>query len=135
MPPDAVLSTLAECPEKTLRAHPAALLVLMRCMFNWNRVPEMQKLKQQLLAAVDEHPEWGTEERGNLLAECDLLQSFLYYNDIDAMSRMYLSASARLTRPATNICPGRRVDLRFSLGADDVPPSARSAGPGAGGDG
>ena len=27
MPPDAVLSTLAECPEKTLRAHPAALLV------------------------------------------------------------------------------------------------------------
>lgn len=105
LPPDAVLSTLAECPEKTLRAHPAALLVLMRCMFNWNRVPEMQKLKQQLLAAVDEHPEWGTEERGNLLAECDLLQSFLYYNDIDAMSRMYLSASARLTRPATNICP------------------------------
>ncbi len=105
LPPDSVLSTLAECPEKTLRAHPAALLVLMRCMFNWNRVPEMQKLKQQLLAAVDEHPEWGTEERGNLLAECDLLQSFLYYNDIDAMSRMYLSASARLTRPATNICP------------------------------
>ena len=105
LPPDAVLSTLAECPEKTLRAHPAALLVLMRCMFNWNRVPEMQKLKQQLLAAVDEHPEWGAEERGNLLAECDLLQSFLYYNDIDAMSRMYLSASARLTRPATNICP------------------------------
>ena len=105
LPPDAVLSTLAECPEKTLRAHPAALLVLMRCMFNWNRIPEMQKLKQQLLAAVDEHPEWGAEERGNLLAECDLLQSFLYYNDIDAMSRMYLSASARLTRPATNICP------------------------------
>ena len=105
LPPDSVLSTLAECPEKTLRAHPEALLVLMRCMFNWNRVPEMQKLKQQLLAAVDEHPEWGTEERGNLLAECDLLQSFLYYNDIDAMSRMYLSASARLTRPATNICP------------------------------
>ena len=27
----------------------AALLVLMRCMFNWNRISEMQKLKQQLL--------------------------------------------------------------------------------------
>lgn len=105
MPSNAVLKTLAECPEGTLRAHPAALLVLMRCMFNWNRIPEMQKLKQQLMAALDEHPEWGEEERGNLLAECDLIQSFLYYNDIAAMSRMYRSASTRLTRPATNICP------------------------------
>ena len=44
-------------------------------------------------------------------------------------------------RQCADVPPGyqhpeqRWVDLRLSLGADDVPPSARSAGPGAGGDG
>ena len=39
--PKNVLDFLDECPEDTLKAHPAALLVLMRSMFNWRQIPRM----------------------------------------------------------------------------------------------
>ena len=42
-------------------------------------------------------------ERGNLLGECDLIMSFLCYNDISAMSRLHRSASAQMSRPAISI--------------------------------
>ena len=42
-------------------------------------------------------------ERGNLLGECDLIMSFLMYNDISAMSRLHRSASAQMSRPAISI--------------------------------
>lgn len=29
-----------------LHAHPMAILVLMRCMFNWRRIPEMLALQE-----------------------------------------------------------------------------------------
>ena len=63
----------------------------------------MLALKELLLAAIGEHPELPAEERGNLLGECDLILSFLCYNDISAMSRLHRSASARMTRPAISI--------------------------------
>ncbi len=43
------------------------------------------------------------EERGDLLGECDLIMSFLCYNDISAMSRLHRSASAQMSRPAISI--------------------------------
>ena len=43
--PEITLTDLDACPESTLKEHPVALLVLMRCMFNWNRIPKMQALK------------------------------------------------------------------------------------------
>ena len=43
------------------------------------------------------------EERGNLLGECDLIMSFLCYNDISAMSRLHRSASSQMSRPAISI--------------------------------
>ncbi len=101
--PDDVLAMLDECPAEALRAHPAALLVLMRSMFNWRRIPKMQELKQLLLDSIAAHPELPQEERGNLLGECDLIQSFLLYNDISAMSRLHRSASAQMSRPAVSI--------------------------------
>ena len=42
-------------------------------------------------------------ERGDLLGECDLIMSFLCYNDISAMSRLHRSASAQMSRPAISI--------------------------------
>lgn len=93
--PKNVLDFLDECPEDTLKAHPAALLVLMRSMFNWRNIPRMQALRQLLLTAIDEDPQRSAEERGNLLGECDLIMSFLCYNDISAMSRLHRSASSR----------------------------------------
>ena len=101
--PAEVLSVLNECPVMILKAHPLALLVLMRSMFNWRNIPKMLELKALLLTAIEEHPELSAEERGNLLGECDLIMSFLCYNDISAMSRLHRNASAQMSRPAVSI--------------------------------
>lgn len=103
LPPSEVPAALDECPADALKAHPFALLVLMRSMFNWRNIPKMLELKALLLAALEEHPELPAEERGNLLGECDLIMSFLCYNDISAMSRLHRSASAQMSRPAISI--------------------------------
>lgn len=88
---------------ETLKQHPFAILVLMRCMFNWRQIPKMMELKELLLTTVAEHPEWSQEEKGNLLGECDLILSFLMYNDISAMSRLHRSAVHRCpTRPSAS---------------------------------
>ena len=101
--PSEVLEILDGCPAKTLKSHPFAILVLMRRMFTWRQIPKMQELKALLLTAIEEHPELPKEERGNLLGECDLIMSFLCYNDISAMSRLHRSASAQMSRPAISI--------------------------------
>ena len=104
--PEDVLDALDKCPAETLNAYPFAILVLMRRMFTWRQIPKMLELKALLLAAIEEHPELSEEERGNLLGECDLILSFLCYNDISAMSRLHRSASAQMSRPAISIQSG-----------------------------
>ena len=101
--PQTVLEGMEEVPLPVLKAHPLAILVLMRSMFNWRNIPKMMELKELLLTAIAEHPERPAEERDNLLGECDLIMSFLCYNDISAMSRLHRSASARMTRTAISI--------------------------------
>ena len=101
--PSEVLEWLAVCPQEALKAHPFAVLVLMRSMFNWRQIPKMLELKELLLTAIAERPEMPEEERGNLLGECDLIMSFLCYNDISAMSRLHRSASSQMSRPAISI--------------------------------
>lgn len=86
-----------------MKQHPLALLVLMRRMFTWRQIPTMMKLKELLMAAIAEQPEMTAQERGNLLGECDLIMSFLMYNDITKMSQFHRSASARMSRPAISI--------------------------------
>ena len=104
--PEDVLDALDKCPAETLKAYPFAILVLMRRMFTWRQIPKMLELKALLLAAIEEHPELSEEERGTLLGECDLILSFLCYNDISAMSRLHRSASAQMSRPAISIQSG-----------------------------
>ena len=104
--PEDVLDALEKCPAETLKAYPFAILVLMRRMFTWRQIPKMLELKALLLTAIEEHPELSEEERGNLLGECDLILSFLCYNDISAMSRLHRSASAQMSRPAISIQSG-----------------------------
>ena len=104
--PEDVLEALDKCPAETLKADPFAILVLMRRMFTWRQIPKMLELKTLLLTAIEEHPEMPEEERGNLLGECDLILSFLCYNDISAMSRLHRSASAQMSRPAITIRSG-----------------------------
>ena len=101
--PEDVLEALDKCPAETLKAYPFAILVLMRRMFTWRQIPKMLELKALLLSAIEEHPELSEEERVNLLGECDLILSFLCYNDISAMSRLHRSASVQMSRPAISI--------------------------------
>ena len=101
--PAQVLSFLETCPTQVLKRHPFSLLVLMRRMFTWRQIPKMMELKALLLAAVEEDTALTEAERGNLLGECDLILSFLSYNDISAMSRLHRSASRQMSRPAISI--------------------------------
>ena len=101
--PEDVLEVLDKCPAETLKVYPFAILVLMRRMFTWRQIPKMLELKVLLMSAIEEHPEFSEEERGNLLGECDLILSFLCYNDISAMSRLHRSASVQMSRPAISI--------------------------------
>lgn len=101
--PQVVLSDIAACPADVLKAYPLSILVLMRSMFNWRLIPKMMELKALLLTSIEEHIELSEEERGNLLGECDLIMSFLCYNDISAMSRLHRSASSQMSRLAISI--------------------------------
>ena len=101
--PKVVLSDIEACPAAVLKAHPLSILVLMRRMFTWRQIPKMLELKSILLTSIEEHPELSAEERGNLLGECDLIMSFLCYNDISAMSRLHRSASSQMSRLAISI--------------------------------
>ena len=101
--PQMVLSDIEACPAAVLKAHPSAILVLMRRMFTWRQIPKMMELKALLLASLEEHTAIPEEERGNLLGECDLIMSFLCYNNISAMSRLHRSASSQMSRLAISI--------------------------------
>ena len=101
--PDELLTRLGKCPAQALKRHPLAILVLMRRMFTWKQIPKMFELKALLEAAVQENAALTPEERGNLLGECDLIQSFLMYNDITQMSRLQHSASRQMSRPAVTL--------------------------------
>ena len=101
--PKIVLKDTDECPKDILKAHPLAILVLMRRMFTWREIPKMMELKGLLLEAIDENHNLSEVERGNLLGECDLIMSFICYNDISAMSRLHRSASAQMSRLSISI--------------------------------
>ena len=98
-----VLEILEECPIAVLKEHPLAILVLMRSMFNWRLIPKMLEMKDLLMASIAESQKMSLSERGDLLGECDLIMSFLMYNDISAMSRLHRSASSQMSRPAISI--------------------------------
>lgn len=101
--PSAILELIEQCPVSFLKNHPLSVLVLMRSMFNWKKIPEMLKLKDLLMQGISEHPEITQNERENLLGECDLIMSFLMYNDIEQMSHFHRSAATRMSRPAISI--------------------------------
>ena len=104
--PEELLERLNACTEEVLTRHPTAILVLMRRLFTWRQIPKMLQLKALLERAIAESPDMPEEERGNLLGECDLIMSFLMYNDITKMSQLHRSASRQMSRPAVTIQAG-----------------------------
>ena len=101
--PADILKQLEKCSPQELKSDPQALLVLMRRLFSWRQIPKMLQFKELLLQAIEEHTEWTAETRGNLLGECDLIMSFLGYNDIEKMSALHQSACRRMNRSAISI--------------------------------
>ena len=104
--PEELLERLSACPAEVLMRHPTAILVLMRRLFTWRQIPKMLELKTLLERAISGNSAITDQERGNLLGECDLIMSFLLYNDIAKMSALHRSASRQMTRPAVTIQSG-----------------------------
>ncbi len=114
--PEELLERLNACPEEVLTRHPTAILVLMRRLFTWRQIPKMLQLKALLERAIAESPDMPEEERGNLLGECDLIMSFLMYNDITKMSELHRSASRQMSRSAVTI----QVGSSWTFGSPSV---------------
>lgn len=93
-----LLSWCRGCPEDVLRRHPDAVCVLMRKLFSFREIPELLRLRALLLDALQPGGAFCEQERENYLGECDLVMSFLRYNDIAAMSVLHRSACERMTR-------------------------------------
>lgn len=93
-----LLSWCRSCPEDALRRHPDAVCVLMRKLFSFREIPELMRLRAILLDALQPGGAFPERERENYLGECDLVMSFLRYNDIAAMSVLHRSACKRMTR-------------------------------------
>ncbi len=100
--PEWTLALLDSCKEEELLAEPQALLVLMRRLFSWQKIPKMLELKELVLKAAQQ-PGLSEDERNNLLGDCDLMLSFLRYNNISAMSELHQSACRLMTRPSISI--------------------------------
>ncbi len=113
--PEKILSLLELCTQQELMAEPQALLVLMRRLFSWQQIPKMLEIKQVLLQAASQ-PVLSQQERNNLLGECDLIMSFLGYNDIADMSRLHQSACRLMTRQSISI----QKDGSFTFGFPSV---------------
>ena len=93
-----LLSWCQSCPEEALRRHPDALCVLMRKLYSFQQIPELLRLQKLLLESLQADSDLSEAEKSNYLGECDLVMSFLRYNDIAAMSELHRSACARMTR-------------------------------------
>lgn len=100
--PQKLLSWLAQCREEALLTAPRSLLVLMRRLFSLGAIPQMLTLKDLLPRAL-EQSDLPEREKQNLRGECDLILSFLGYNDIAAMSVRHQSACRQMDRPAISI--------------------------------
>ena len=93
-----LLDWCRNCPPEILQQNPDAVCVLMRKLFSFGQIPEMLRLRGLLLEGLQNEAAYTPQQRDNYLGECDLVMSFLAYNDIGAMSALHRSASTRMTR-------------------------------------
>lgn len=106
----------AECPVPVLMSHPDAVLVLMHKLFAFQRIPEMFRLKEILLQSLDASSALTERERQDYLGECELVMSFLEYNDMSGMSAHHRSACAMMSRSSRCIDP----DSAWTFGAPSI---------------
>lgn len=105
-----------ECSTSLLRGHPDAVLVLMHKLFAYQRIPQMLRLKDLLLESLCTGPMLTEQERQDYLGECELVMSFLKYNDISAMSAHHRKTCAMMSRSSRCIDP----ESTWTFGAPSV---------------
>ena len=79
-----LLDWCRSCPQEALQQNPDAVCVLMRKLFSFGQIPEMLRLRGLLLEGLRNAEAYTPQQRDNYLGECDLVMSFLAYNDIGA---------------------------------------------------
>lgn len=120
--PKAVLAALDECPAAVLASHPLAILVLMRSMFNWRNIPKMLELKELLLTAISENTALSAQEKGDLRGE------WRPDHELSLLQRYQRHEPPAPECQRADVAEGdqhpvrRRLDLRFTVCADDVLP-------------
>ena len=110
-----LLSWYENCPEEVWKQDPGAMLVMLRKLFSFGRIPEMHRMRDLILAAMEERQDLPREERDNILGEVELNMSFLAFNDISAMSAYHRRACALMTRPVMGMQGGN-----WTFGAPSV---------------
>lgn len=97
----------SQCPIPVLQGHPDAVLTLMLKLFTFRRIPEMLRLKRILLSSLEANTTLTEVEKNNYLGECELMMSFLQYNDISAMSAFHRKAGNMMNRTSMTIDSNR----------------------------
>ena len=95
----------SECPPEKLAKNLDAVLVMMRKLFSFQQIPEMLRLRGILMESLRQDCSMDESEKNNYLGECELVMSFLKYNDISAMSDMHRSACSLMNRVSRSIDP------------------------------
>lgn len=94
---------LENCPKDVMRAHPRAILVFMRRLYAFRKIPEMLRLQERFQECINGSSRLSEEEKGNLMGECEITLSFLAYNDIEGMSRHHRRACELMTAVSTTV--------------------------------
>lgn len=95
----------SECPPEMLAQDLDAVLVMMRKLFSFQQIPEMLCLRGILTESLRHDSSMSEAERNNYLGECELVMSFLKYNDISAMSELHRRACSLMSRVSRSIDP------------------------------
>lgn len=95
----------SECPPEKLAHDLDAVLIMMRKLFSFQQIPEMLRLLGILKESLQHETMMSEAERNNYLGECELVMSFMKYNDISAMSELHRSACSLMNRVSRTIDP------------------------------
>lgn len=100
-----MLAWFGACPRAVRDAYPVAMLVYARRLFTFNMRAECTATLDDLLYNLSTNTTLTESEKNNLLGEVELVNSFLKYNNIKAMSIHHRRACALMNRPTTAVSP------------------------------
>ena len=100
-----MLAWFRDCPDEVRSAYPVAMLVYARRLFTFHMPVECKQTLDSLLQRLNTNTTLSEAEKNNLLGEVEIVQSFLKFNNIQAMSVCHRRACALMNRPTTAVSP------------------------------